>query len=203
MSASADARQLRADAQRNRILCAAQKCFAERGFHAASMASIAETADMSPGLIYRYFAGKSEIIQGIVRRQLDLFAAQLLRPDGLRSDLATTLHDSFYGRAKKPDEALEMRAALILEISAEASRDAGIAAALREFDALINSALREWIAGQRAPTQAPLSEDALAARALALRCFIEGLKVRQTREPNLDEELLRRALRDLLAHLRS
>ena len=34
----------RATAQRNRILDAAQKCFAERGFHGASMASIADTA---------------------------------------------------------------------------------------------------------------------------------------------------------------
>ena len=56
----------RAEAQRERILAAAHKCFAERGFHAASMASIAETAEMSPGLIYRYFAGKAEITQGTV-----------------------------------------------------------------------------------------------------------------------------------------
>ena len=50
-------RDARAQAQRNRILDAAQKCFAERGFHGAGMALIADTAQMSPGLIYRYFAG--------------------------------------------------------------------------------------------------------------------------------------------------
>src|SRR3546814_14252294 len=38
--------ELRTLAQRERILCAAQKCFVEHGFHAASMASIAETAEM-------------------------------------------------------------------------------------------------------------------------------------------------------------
>lgn len=37
----------RAEVQRERILCAAQKCFIEHGFHAASMANIAETAQMS------------------------------------------------------------------------------------------------------------------------------------------------------------
>ena len=42
----------RADAQRDRILCAALKCFIEHGFHAASMASIADTAQMSAGLMY-------------------------------------------------------------------------------------------------------------------------------------------------------
>ena len=34
----------RAAAQRTRILQAAQKCFVEHGFHAASMATIAQTA---------------------------------------------------------------------------------------------------------------------------------------------------------------
>src|SRR3546814_16038354 len=47
--------ELRTLAQRERILCAAQKCFVEHGFHAASMASIAETAEMSAGLIPREF----------------------------------------------------------------------------------------------------------------------------------------------------
>ena len=51
-------RKARADAQRSRILAAAEKCFVQQGFHAASMASIATTAGMSPGLIYRYFPGK-------------------------------------------------------------------------------------------------------------------------------------------------
>src|SRR3546814_5115905 len=54
--------ELRTLAQRERILCAAQKCFVEHGFHAASMASIAETAEMSAGLIYRYFENKNAII---------------------------------------------------------------------------------------------------------------------------------------------
>ena len=54
--------QDRAEMQRNRILDAAQHCVIEHGFHAASMASIADTAGMSAGLIYRYFENKSAII---------------------------------------------------------------------------------------------------------------------------------------------
>src|SRR5690606_21791567 len=68
MTAAAD----RADLQRDRILQAAQRCFVEHGFHAASMASIAGTAGVSAGLIYRYFASKNEIIVAIVERQLAL-----------------------------------------------------------------------------------------------------------------------------------
>ena len=62
----------KADLQRDRILHAAQCCFIEHGFHAASMASIAATAEMSAGLIYRYFASKNEIIVAIIDRQLAL-----------------------------------------------------------------------------------------------------------------------------------
>ena len=41
--------EARIGAQRERILTAAQECFIGHGFHAASMASIAETAGMSAG----------------------------------------------------------------------------------------------------------------------------------------------------------
>ena len=62
--------QERAERQRDRVLEAAKQCFVEHGFHAASMANIAEAAHMSPGLIYRYFENKSSIILAIIERQL-------------------------------------------------------------------------------------------------------------------------------------
>ena len=199
---AATVREQRADAQRDRILSAAQKCFADRGFHGAGMALIAETAGISPGLIYRYFSSKSDIIQGIVRRQLQAFAQQLLRPDGLRKDLATTLHDGFYGSQGNDEDGLEMQAALVLEISAEAGRDDGIAEVLRDFDLLLDKAARQWIQNNRAPRTPALSDKALAARSLMLRCFIDGLKVRQAREPGLDPQLLHDALDEFLDCLR-
>ena len=61
---------LRAQAQRDRILNAAQQCFIRHGFHAAGMAGIAQAAQMSPGLIYRYFDNKNAIILAIIERQL-------------------------------------------------------------------------------------------------------------------------------------
>ena len=42
--------EARTQAQRERILCAAQQCFIEFGFHAAGMAKIAETAGMTEAL---------------------------------------------------------------------------------------------------------------------------------------------------------
>src|SRR3546814_17854087 len=85
--------ELRTLAQRERILCAAQKCFVEHGFHAASMASIAETAEMSAGLIYRYFENKNAIIMAIVERQLQLLSEDI-RPNR-PADLATELERNY------------------------------------------------------------------------------------------------------------
>lgn len=44
-----DAAAARAEAQRHRILDAAQRCFIARGFHAGSISEIAAEADISQG----------------------------------------------------------------------------------------------------------------------------------------------------------
>ena len=49
MSAAKSA--IKAEAQRERILNAARKCFVEHGFHAASMASIAGTITLQVGIM--------------------------------------------------------------------------------------------------------------------------------------------------------
>ncbi len=132
----------RAGAQRERILCAAQRCFIDSGFHAASMASIADTAQMSAGLMYRYFENKSAIVLAIIERQLQEGRTQIAQ---LRSssELAAALLDVFTRwQARDPGV---VNAALFLEMSAEASRDPQIAAALRRSDALILSDLAAWM----------------------------------------------------------
>ena len=184
----------RAEAQRERILAAAHKCFAERGFHAASIASIAETADMSPGLIYRYFGGKSEIIQGIVKQQLDLMAADLEARRGQLTDLPGLLLS--YGQcADSRGEKIGLEPALVLEIAAEASRDPLIAEAMQELDRTLQTRIQRWLATPVAEGGVGVAKAEVPARALALRLVIDGLKMRQAHEPDLDREVLRQALR--------
>ena len=120
----------RAEAQRERILCAAQRCFIEYGFHAASMASIAETAQMSAGLMYRYFENKSAIVLAIIERELQEGRTQIAQLHS-SSELAAALYDVFT-RWQVRDPSV-MNAALFLEMSAEATRDPQIAAALRKL----------------------------------------------------------------------
>ena len=57
------------DAQRANILKAARKVFALRGW-SATMAEIADAAEVSQGLAYRYFSGKEAIFREIVERAM-------------------------------------------------------------------------------------------------------------------------------------
>lgn len=186
--------QERAEMQRHRILDAAQQCFIAHGFHAASMASIADTAGMSAGLIYRYFENKSAIILAIVDRQL-----QLLRDDirlNRRIDLPAEMAQN-YGRSCA-SEAKGMNAALLLEMSAEATRDPQIAAALDRYDAAIRAALVDWLTRDKQAGGHGLPAASAPGRALMLQCLFEGLKLRETREPDLDRALLSAALHEFV-----
>lgn len=56
------ARETRVNDKRARILEAAVKVFAERGFHSATVAGIARAAGVADGTIYLYFKGKDDLL---------------------------------------------------------------------------------------------------------------------------------------------
>jgi AcrR family transcriptional regulator len=58
------------DARRRQILDGAARCFARNGFHATSMQDVLKEVDLSAGAVYRYFAGKDELIAAIVTEVL-------------------------------------------------------------------------------------------------------------------------------------
>src|SRR5258705_1588965 len=61
-TATVQARDSRANDKRARILDAAIKVFAERGFHSATVAEIARAAGVADGPIYLYFKGKDDLL---------------------------------------------------------------------------------------------------------------------------------------------
>ena len=188
----------RAESQRERILCAAQRCFIDYGFHAASMASIAATAQMSAGLMYRYFENKSAIVIAISERQLQEGRTQNAQ---LRSssELAAALLDVFTRwQARDPGV---MSVALFLEMSAEATRDPQIAAALRRSDALILSDLAAWMNRAREDGGLGLPPDTVATRAFMLECFIRGLAVTAVRHPDIDAATVRDSIDSVVSRL--
>src|SRR6266478_5564709 len=56
------ARESRSNDKRSRILDAAIRVFAERGFHSATVAEIARAAGVADGTIYLYFKGKDDLL---------------------------------------------------------------------------------------------------------------------------------------------
>ena len=54
-----------------RIVRAARKLFASRGFASTGMEEIAERADLAVGTLYNYFPSKTELLLAIVRRETD------------------------------------------------------------------------------------------------------------------------------------
>ncbi|RJG01063.1 TetR/AcrR family transcriptional regulator [Noviherbaspirillum sedimenti] len=185
----------RAQAQCERILCAAQKCFIEHGFHAAGMALIAETAGMSPGLIYRYFPSKSAIILAIVERQLERSRANIRSLHDAPDFKEAAFNAFLLWRDADP---CQVNAALFLEMSAEASRDPMIAAGLRTCDQEIRHELAAWLSASVAAGGKGLSAELARVRAITLQTFFEGLSVRALREPDTPLEELKAAIADFV-----
>jgi AcrR family transcriptional regulator len=69
---------------RSTLIDAAADVFARRGFHAASLEEIAETAGFTRGAIYKNFENKEELFFAVIERRID---AQLQRfSDALQQD---------------------------------------------------------------------------------------------------------------------
>ena len=66
-------------AQRDRILEAALKCFADKGFHQTSTDDIARAADCGKSAIYAHFDSKRAMIEALSERELDEFETHLPR----------------------------------------------------------------------------------------------------------------------------
>src|SRR2546421_3055957 len=66
----------RRELTRTALTDAAADVFAKRGFHAASLDEIAETAGFTRGAIYKNFENKEELFFAVIERRVD---AQLTR----------------------------------------------------------------------------------------------------------------------------
>ncbi len=69
-----------------RILSASLRLFSERGFEATNIPMIAEQAGVGAGTIYRYFANKEDLVNGLYQHWKKKFADHVL--DGWPDDAA-------------------------------------------------------------------------------------------------------------------
>ncbi|MFC3655299.1 TetR/AcrR family transcriptional regulator [Xanthomonas hyacinthi] len=183
--------EARAEAQRERILVAAQRCFIEIGLNSTSVANIAEAAEMSPGLIYRYFESKAEITRAVIRRQLTT-TLERHKTERETPDIAKDLTEAF---ARPHDPLLdELHPVFLLEITAEATRDPVIAEAFKEYEEALRGSFHRGMSRSKAEGGHGIPEELVAERGLVIELLYEGLKMRQVHSPDLDRDLLLRAL---------
>lgn len=70
-------RAARTDSRRRQILDAAVKVMQQTGFHQMSMQDLAVEANVSVGLIYKYFGGKEDLLLATIVRIQEAFVDQL------------------------------------------------------------------------------------------------------------------------------
>ncbi|HVX92086.1 MAG TPA: TetR/AcrR family transcriptional regulator [Xanthobacteraceae bacterium] len=166
-----------------RILAAAERIFAQRGFHVATMQDVAAAAGMSPGNLYRYFPSKDAIVAGLCARDQAELAADfgtLAVSEDILAAVAQLLRKHL---VHEPRECFQ----LIVEIWAECARNPQIAEIGRSLDAELRRGLKAVVAGakRQGVAAADVDED-FAARAILT--IGAGLFKRRALEPDFDGE---------------
>ncbi len=169
--------------RRELIVAAAERAFVRHGFHAATMQQVADEAGMSAGNLYRYFPSKEAIVEGICARDRRERAAAFDTLAGSGEVLATLAAMLREHLLDKPRE----KAAMIVEITAEAARNPRIAAMTVAIDADVRRGLAMLVEAAKAKGEAAASLDAeFAARVVFT--LVSGLFKRRAMEPDFDGE---------------
>ena len=184
------------EVRKQQILAAAALCARRAGFHGASMADIAQSANMSVGQIYRYFENKEAIIAALVDQDVQEMRERFAELE----DSGVPLTEAIIAKA---DESLAWnydpeRAALRLEVFAEAARNPRVAETVRRSDAEERT-FRKEILKRTGP--AGLSEAERDARGEVLSMIFEGMLIRGVNNPDSDHAAVAEALRATLRHL--
>lgn len=160
------------------------------------MAEIAQAAGMSVGQIYRYFESKEAIIAAIVARDM---AAMRDKYSELRDGGGPVLDAILNKCAHAIDDMYEPeRAALMLEVVAEAARNPKVAAILRAADAEERQMQQDLLAEVFPPE---FDERERLARSEVVSMLFEGLAMRGVNHPDSDRAAVGRVLRFVLQRL--
>ncbi len=113
---------------KNRILEAANKVFAEKGYHEATMDDIAKRLGVSKGAIYLYFSGKEDLFEAMCKTTPQAFKEILLSSFGNDANPIQSATQFF-------DKMLKLSASnpgLSFEILSEASRNPSLKRILKQ-----------------------------------------------------------------------
>jgi len=178
--------------KREKLLQAAERCFIESGFHGARMAQIAKQAQMSPGHIYHYFESKEQIIAEMVRAHADekLCALEKFKDAGDRIvDMMLENIEESVDSNTEP-----FWSALMLEMTAEATRNSEIASTLRTVDADMKARVINYLG-------AGVNQENIGARLEVLVALLQGIGIRNILNPDLDKAEVLRLVRGIVETL--
>ncbi|WP_340265871.1 TetR/AcrR family transcriptional regulator [Sphingobium mellinum] len=184
-SAAATSRQEeRKERRQAEILQAARTRVRVEGFHAASISRIAAEAGMSVGHIYQYFENKDSIMVALSARDFEDFMLQIIQL-GDHADLdASSVIRAFLDKIMWMLD--QDRAALALEIMAEAGRNTRVAELVmhadRRFRAEAGKIIQIVLAG--------LDPEEVNARADMLLAIARALLIHAATHPVSERQVL-------------
>ena len=175
--------------RRTQILDAAMVCFAERGFHQASMHDISAEAGISVGLIYRYFENKEAVISAMADRHKEEIHKVLERARQAPS-LLESLEILFTAHCCENEP--RVTSAFVVDLYAEAARNPGIADLVRDVLQTAMDGVTDLIA--RSP-EVGSAADGLKPHELAELIFAvsRGMLMRDVLQPQTMTAAERRA----------
>ena len=161
-----ECRASRAVERRGRIAGAARRLFMEKGFHGTGVAQIAAESGVKVGQLYRDFASKEEIVAEIVQTHVGLFLDEEGLHDAVQRQDAVAARrwlSRFLEDDGRDDEGACEDCSIFAEIHAEASRNARIAAIVRDTDARVRTNIATAL-GVLAPGAALAAQRMMLAR---------------------------------------
>jgi AcrR family transcriptional regulator len=176
-------------ATRERILAAAERLFAERGFTGVSMPAIATAAGITAGAIYKHFESKEQLFFNIVRRAVEA-APTTTEAEGLAGPAALAAIVGAYTTRR-----LKRVRQLAVEIHYAAAQNAQVRRLLKSSLERDIGGIAERIAEAQRAGEIDASIDA-SMTAAAVMTLIMGLMHAETLTPQLTGDA---AWRDYIA----
>src|SRR5919106_3079642 len=182
---------------RQQIIEAAMGLFAERGYHATTIADIAEAADVAPRTFFSYFPSKEAVVFHNVDRDLDRLASALHHrlPGETAFDVLRRWIDAMYDEWMDEEDEAVLRKRLCREDEGLANFQGGVMARIHDL-------LLEAIANDLDEPQDTLRPRLVAAAAMAAMKSLDSSSDEKDKRAPVDKAEALAVLDDVIVFLR-
>lgn len=183
-------------ARRERIIDAAELCFARAGFHRTTMQDICKEAGISPGALYVYFASKEDLIAGIVERDRAKLASDLVQLSNAPDLLSALAKLGEHYTIEEP----HYKQVLHIEIGSEATRNPAVGEIFRSVDDFCRQAFEQLFERAERDGKIKLDDDPQVVSAV-LSLLGDGLFWRRAVDPDFDVQKVMPVLMKMVSTL--